>query len=163
MNISQLLNKKFKKVQKGKSLFWKLYNSIPNINKKETIFLIFPESDKEINYYGLLYLDEFLIKYNLRKAVIITNNNWGVKDLAHYSKKIEKVFVVTCDDVENIVCYYSLYPFMRNIRIVSLDKPDGRRGSNLLGRNALSKEKLIAMGVYFLIPFKKIETKGDML
>ena len=51
-----------------------------------------------------------------------------------------------------------MIPFSNAVRIVSLDAPHGRRGSNLLGRNRLSVEQIVAIGVYFLLPFERISS-----
>ena len=46
--------------------------------------------------------------------------------------------------------------FDRMIKIISLEEPLGRNGNNLLYSGKISKELMVAVGIYRLIPFEKI-------
>ncbi len=163
MKISLLLNQKFKSARKGKRLFSKIYKTFPSSEKNKTTYLIFCEHDEEINHFGLLYLDEFLLRNDFKRAVIIASELSIKEKSRSYSEKIVETVILSENDMNSLISYYSLPLSHKNVRLISLDKPEGRRGSNLLGKNGLSKEKMIAIGVYNLIPFKSIETKDVVL
>ena len=111
----------------------------------------------EINYYGLLYLDEFLLRNGYDRAMIFTCDETVLSKANDFSKHICEI-VFLKEEMTSLVDYYSLLKFVPSVVLVSLDKPAGRRGTNLLGKNGLSVEQMIAIGVYFLIPFEKINS-----
>jgi hypothetical protein len=117
----------------------------------------------DINHYGLLYIDEF---YNWleyirepteedisvylpirRKAFIITNDSAVYESACIFSKRIAGVELWTESDIENITAYYTVYRPGQMI-FVSLDRPNGRRCSQLLGKNNIDIKKLVGMGIY---------------
>lgn len=157
MNFNTLYYKKLHMARKGKKILSKICKRY-----KDVVFLVFPEYDKEINRFALLYLDEFLFRSNYKYAVIITIDENLIPLTKQYSAKIEDIIVLSEKKVEDLICYYSLNPNLRDIKIISLEKPEGRRGSNLLNKNDLSLEQLIAIGIYKLLPFEKIDTNEDL-
>ena len=157
MTIISLLNERFKSARKGKRLFSKIYKLFPSSKGEKTAYLIFCEHDEEINHFALLYLDEFLLRNDFQRAIIIASKPSLKEKVPTYSEKNTETVIISENDMEYLVSYYALMHFSENVRLVSLDKPEGRRGSYLLGKKGLTKEKLIAIGVYNLIPFKSIE------
>ena len=52
---------------------------------------------------------------------------------------------------------FELYGFAPHLVVVSLDIPYSRKSSNQIGKNHISVEQLIAIGVYGIIPFRPIQ------
>ena len=53
--------------------------------------------------------------------------------------------------------YYCLYEFDKRLVIASLDEPNGRRGSALIGKRGTTKEEIFVIGVYRIYPFERPE------
>lgn len=137
-----------------------MYNSLrTQINFEDTALIIFPEHNKEINYYGLLYLDEYLVR-NLKKNVyIMTCDKTVAQSVALFTSKYHFVQYCSEKEMESLLSLYGLINFEFNLTIVSLKWPTVRNGEYLVGAKNTSLEMVIAIGIYFLIPYKKISKK----
>ena len=156
--MKNLLSDRFKSAAKGKKSFLKILKKFSLFKDKKLAYLIFPEKDAEINHYAFLYLDDFLLRFGYDSAVIVTSERNIDENELKLSDKIIEVLNFSRVQIQNLIDYYSMNPAMKDVRIVSLDKPSGRRGTNLLNRKGLSVEQMIAIGVYFLLPFEKINS-----
>lgn len=138
----------------------KLYNSITkDIDPEETALVIFPEDDYKLNYYGLLYLDEYLVRNLKKNVILVTPNDTVANAVKYFTNKIKTIHLTSKQATFDLISLYNFIDLEYQTVIVSLSLPLGRNANNLLGANGLSLEQLIAIGVYFLIPFKKLLRK----
>lgn len=145
----------------GKRKYKKILKSfhkqvLSNIDDPTSAIFLFPSSDNEVNYYGLLYLEEYLFRTNKTEYAVITSNRIVYNACKKCSKNPD-IYLWSDSDINDLISYYKLYPFDNRIIIVSLDTPAGRRASNLVGVKTLTKEMLVAIGIYSLIPFQPIK------
>ena len=130
----------------------KLFRSIVGrISWGDYVFL-FPSADRDVNYFGLLYLDEFLLRRNMKKAIIITSDILTSKSAEFISTKVKRVCLISSDQMKTMLNLFNMVYFA-DIVIVGLDEVEGRMGSSLIGVNGITKEMAVAIGIYFLIPF----------
>lgn len=118
-------------------------------------FIIFPESDEELNKYGCMYIDEYILRYPSKYVVVLWHNDEIEKYLEKYVAT--NVTSIKCNnkDIDDLMAFYVFFNFSWKCKIVSLDKPEGRYGSNLLSTGRIDKELLVGVGIYNLIPFDR--------
>lgn len=122
--------------------------------------LLFPSHDDGINYYGLSYVDEFLFRTNVKRLAIITTDKKVLQAATELFSRTQDIYLIDENDMNDILLYYRLYPFDNRIKVISLDEPLGRRADNLIGVKNITKEMLIAIGIYCLIPFERLTIKN---
>ena len=54
----------------------------------------------------------------------------------------------TEQEAGNLMRFYCMYQFTPNLLIASLEKPDGRRGINLAGKEWISRQEILDMVVF---------------
>ncbi|MBR4504756.1 MAG: hypothetical protein IKP20_07290 [Candidatus Methanomethylophilaceae archaeon] len=123
--------------------------------------VLFPDTDTKVNFYGLLYLDEFLVRNLKKTAVIVTSNNGVAKSANYFTPKIKDIITVSEEEMDGLLALYSLRRNEMEMTVVSLDKPDGRTAIRFKGVRGMTVEQIIAIGVYFLIPFRIIRRGFD--
>lgn len=140
-----------------------MFNSILKENKKrqaleqqKIAFIVFPTDDQELNFYGLLYLNDLIDFYGYDSFVLLTNQNLVNAASNLFCEKIAKVYRLADSEIKSIVSYYELLRFSNDVYFVSIDIPNERRGSNVLNRNNLTKEEFVGIGIYHLLPFRKL-------
>ena len=152
-DAKKMVKKNITKCYKGAFVWHKLMKENPEI--ANTAVILLPEVDDICNYYALLYLDDFLNKTNRDNAVFLTVDNRIQQVHSEFSSRIIRVVPIAPKDVEHLMQYMSLFCFDDRLVVASLDKPDGRNGSALVGLKGLSAEEVFAIGVYRLYPFEK--------
>jgi len=121
-----------------------------------TQVILFFEEDDELNMYGMRYLDEYILRNNPYETVVLSCSKF-VNDNIHklVNSKIT-MYNITFQNAKDIIMFLRLAEFDRMIKIISLEEPLGRNGNNLLYSGKISKELMVAVGIYRLIPFEKI-------
>ncbi len=123
--------------------------------------ILFPESEGKVNYFGLLYLDEHLVR-NLKKEALIVTSCPGVAKVADlFTSKIKDIVILSDDDMESLISYLKLTEDDSKFVIVSLTNPVTRNAKNLVGVKDLTIEQIIAVGIYFIIPYRQIVRKFE--
>ena len=151
-DISERSKEKFKQVKVGKKIYRQLYENYLSDPNDYPLVVVFPHDDEECNYYGLLFLDELLVRNLQKSALILTDCDLVEKTAELFTKKIKAVVKLTPDEIDSLTSLYCFKPF-DNIIFVSLSKPEGRTAFRIVGANGLTKKMLVAIGVYFLIPY----------
>lgn len=151
--------------KKGKKLFASVvddkivkraFNKDPKpLKAPYTQVILFPEDDEQLNYYGMIYLDEYLIRNNPFEVIVLTSNHYVVENISKYVKSNMKVQKISQQDCYNLIMYLRLMEFDRMIKVISLDQPLGRNGKKLLKSGKVDIELLVAVGIYRLIPYDK--------
>ena len=111
---------------KGRAL-WKKIIAYNNINLEKDFVILVSKEEQQCSYYTLLYLNKFIEWLELRKnklenhniPVIRRNERFLVltddPDVLKYAKKISRrvtyVEFLKCEELDNIIKYYSIYPY----------------------------------------------------
>lgn len=140
-----------------------------NIESKYDIYngkyaLLMPTLNKEYNYYGLLYLNQFLEKFKIDEVIILTVDERVIKCANLFSDKISNVIKISEKDLDCLLEFYCFYLFSEKLIIISLEQPNGRNVNKLIGQRGITVEELIAIGLFKLAEFKKeekIQYHGD--
>ena len=135
---------------------WELLKNLVELEDNERV-IFFPESDERVNHYGMLYMDTYLMRNDAQKAVVIYKDASIKEQISNFSDNVRKCFFYDLEKMNRFITLYSLYPIDSRIAVVSLDRPCLRNGSRLLGVNGITTEQLIAIGVYAIIPFNRIQ------
>ncbi|MBO4568519.1 MAG: hypothetical protein J5674_00825 [Candidatus Methanomethylophilaceae archaeon] len=127
----------------------------------DTEIVVFPENDSKMNYYGLLYLDERLVRNLKKDAIIVTCIPGVMKSVSLFTQKVKDVIMVSEGEIRDLLCLYGVIDTPSPFIVVSLDSPEGRHADRLLDVKELTMEQMVAIGVYFIIPFRPILRRFD--
>lgn len=127
----------------------------------DTEIVIFPEDDCKLNYYGLLYLDERLVRELKKDAIIVTSNPGVMKAVSLFTQKVREIFMVSDEEIRDLLCLYGVIDTPSPFVVVSMDSPEGRHAEKMLGVKDTTVEQIVAIGVYFIIPFRPILRKFE--
>lgn len=120
-----------------------------------TAVILLPSCDKEINHLALLYLDDMLKSRKHENAVILTHDPAVKKCAELFSKNILRIVSFSRRNAENLMQFYCLYEFDKRFTVASLDEPNGRNGSALIGKRGTTVEEIFVIGVYHIYPFTR--------
>ncbi len=122
-----------------------------------TAVILMPSHDIEINHLALLYLDAMLKSRKYKNAVILTDDPAVIKSASLFSKNILRVMEFSRKRAEHLMQFYSLYEFDKRFIVASLDEPNGRNGSSIIGKRGTTVEEIFVIGVYRVYPFSRPE------
>ncbi len=151
--MEQILDEKMKIAKNGERVWNKVRKKL---FKKNDFILLFPNDKEEILRYGMKYMDAFAIRNSIEGICVCTDSVYVKKNIDRYASSLHQVIELNKEDVDALITYYSYFPFEKNFEIVSFSKPFCRDASNMIGKNGITEEELIAIGVYKLIPFQKM-------
>ena len=148
---------------KGRAL-WKKIIAKNNINLEKDFVILVSKEEQQCSYYTLLYLNKIIEWLELRKnelekhniPVIRRNERFLVltddPDVLKYAKKISRrvtyVEFMKCEELDNIIKYYSIYPYTDRLLIGMYKDIPGRRGCEALLASKISIEELVANGIF---------------
>lgn len=130
----------------------------------DTAVILLPSCEREINHLALLYLDDMLKSRKYRDAVILTHDPAVKKSASLFSRNILRVVSFSRKKAEHLMQFYCLYEFDKRFTVASLDEPNGRNGSALIGKRGTTVEEIFVIGVYRVYPFQRPKPpayKGD--
>lgn len=117
-----------------------------NIDNSKYVIII-PEDKRIFSELTLCFLKVFLQKRGVKKAIVLTFDNWVIEQAENYSEYAQIEFCGK-EDIDALLQFYCLYEFATNIVIASLEKPVGRMGNELIGKKDLTLEEVFAGVVY---------------
>lgn len=133
---------------------WRKLIRKKGVNDK-TLVLLLPSCDKEINYFALAYLDELLEKRKYQNALVLTHDETVKKCGMLFSDNIIEIVFFSRKKAEDLMQFYCLYEFDKRFIVASLDEPNGRNASRVVGKRDTTKEEVFVIGVYRLYPFQR--------
>lgn len=149
-------------------LFWKNIVRKYNINENKYV-IILPKIRTKENYYALLFLEQFLKEKKAESAIIITIDN-SIKEMVKYfTHKVEAVYVVNNNKLNQLIKFYCLYKFTDRLIIASLKEPYGQNGSGLINKKGLKYKDVFGKIVYNISDIssvkkpKYIKNKNELL
>ncbi|NRT73710.1 hypothetical protein [Clostridium beijerinckii] len=154
MELKRIIDKNIEKASKGRQIWIKILEKY-GIGDGDYIILM-PSLNNEYNYYTLLHLNEFINKVNAKRIILLTHDSVVKKVAKLFSNKIYDILYFSREDAECVMKFYCLYKFTDSLIIASLDEPEGRNGKSLIGKNGITLEEVIAIGVYGLKEYKRI-------
>jgi len=146
MELEHQLNMQLVKSFEGREVWLGLVEST-NLQKDDYVIL-FPSTDSEINYFGLVYLDQFIERVNAQRIFIITQDQFVRESCTSFSSHIIRKIDYSIVDIESLLYFYRLYKFTNNLIIVALDELPGRSLRNLLNIKEVSLKDLVKVGIY---------------
>ncbi len=154
MNINEAIKEKYKLTKTAQ----KEWNSLLHVTKPKPNdrILLFPNLDWECNLQGMRYLDTYLQRVNADKAIIITIENNVKRDIQLYSDNVRSIIEISAEQAERLIALYELHIFDNRFVVISLDRPFSRNGSSLVGYKGTTVEQLVAIGIYGIIPFRRL-------
>ena len=155
MNYRTALKRKIKRCKRARIIWAWILRKNPNI--AHTAIVLMPSFDGEENYYALQYLDQLVVNMHRDNAAIITCDVRVVRYAKELCQKLIKAIRVRGSVMACLLDYAALYKFDDRLVVASLTLPNGRGGERLIGMNGLTKEELIAVGIYGLPNFQKAE------
>jgi len=155
-DLHEVYKENFKSAKAGRMFYDNLRAThLSKANEDDILMVVFPEDDDLCNYYGLLYLDQFLVRSLKRGALIVTCNDLVYYSAKVFARKVENTVKISRSDMDDMLNMYNLNP-VKGMFFVSLSKPEGRTAYRLLNAKGITKEMLIAVGVYWIIPYRPI-------
>lgn len=133
----------------GKFVWHNLIKNNPEI--QNTVIVLMPSRDEEVNKYALKYIDKLIERTQRKDAVILTIDTEIEKNLKNYSEKIIKAILFTRKQATKLIKYAALYEFDNRLYIASLEEPYGRFGNRLEGINGITKEEIVATGIFRIL------------
>lgn len=119
-----------------------------------TAVILILADDHECSFFALAYLDQLLKQRGWENAILLSTDSLILRCAAYFSNKIltgKRLEPGQENDLLQLAC---LYQFDDRFICASIDYPEGRNGSALIGKKGLTKEEIFAVGVYGLSPFQ---------
>ena len=135
--------------------WWQWHKIVKRKGVGNTAVILLPTCDREINRLGLLYLDDMLTSRKYTNAVVLTHDPAVLKCAALFSRNILATISFSRKKAEDLMQFYCLYEFDKRFIVASLDEPNGRNGSVLIGKRGTTQEEIFVIGVYRVYPFQR--------
>lgn len=135
--------------------WWQWHKITKRKGVSNTAVILLPSGERETNLLSLLYLDAMLKSRKHTNAIILTHDPEVIKSAHLFSNKILDVVNFSRKKAEHLMQFYCLYEFDKRFIVASLDEPNGRNGSALLGKRGTTKEEIFVIGVYRVYPFER--------
>lgn len=113
---------------------------------ENTFVILFPESGTMCNKYVMKYLAAFMGKTGTDRVLLLSHDEEVLNAGSDADMKIQTRFL-SREDAVKIIAYYMLQVFTDKLIIASLDEPEGRNGSNIIGINGITLEETVATGI----------------
>lgn len=137
----------------------KIWKETTKLISENDIVLVMPENDDELNYYSLLYIDQYIEENKKKECVVITNNKKVISNYKYLSEKITRIEKLSNKKIRSLIQFYCLYKFDERVLFASLSKPNGRNAERILGKNGIRMEDIVAIGIFQL---KRTKTENDL-
>ena len=145
MEISNEFEKKLNKAKEGRAQWIKLMEEFGG--EKDKYIILFPHERIDCNKYMLKYLSQFAKKVHVDTLLVLSCDKMVLEGIKDYTD-INCIGVFWNNiQIQNLLSYYSLHMFTNKLVIASLDEPQGRNGSNIIGTKGVTEEEIVAIGI----------------
>ena len=123
--------------------------------------VLITSDDPDVVCFALVYLDDLVQIRDCQNAIVLSTDSEILERACSSSKKIlatKKINERQKDDLLQLMC---LYRFDERFVCAALDKPVGRNGSRFIGRKDISKEEIVAVGIYGLNSLKNAKAEVE--
>lgn len=110
--------------------------------------VIIPSLDKELNRAALEEIPNYMYRKYLRKAIIISSTDLPLIESGQESAEKQQMFYIQLERVqcEQLLKYYCLTQFTKNVIAVSLEEPYGN--GNIIGKEGITREDYIRNAIF---------------
>ena len=141
---------------------WWPWHCICNIRGMDrTVVVLITNDDPDVVRFALAYLDDLVQIRDCQNAIVLSTDTEILEQACSRSKKIlatKKINERQKDDLLQLMC---LYRFDERFVCAALDEPVGRNGSRFIGRKGISKEEIVAVGIYGLNSLKNAKAEVE--
>ena len=120
-----------------------------------TAVILIPDGDRECSFFALAYLNRLLEQRGWENAILLSTDTLIPKCADYFSNRILAVKILRPEQENDLLQLACLYRFDDRFICASVDCPEGRNGSALIGKKGLTKEEIFVVGVYGLCPFQQ--------
>ncbi|WP_019153829.1 hypothetical protein [Robertmurraya massiliosenegalensis] len=145
MELKTVLQEKLNFAYEGRNLWIELMKNV-NFGVNDYVILM-PSDDKEVNYYTLLYLNQFAEVKNVEKIYLVTFDKNIMKSYSLFINKPTQCINLSRENIEKLMNFYNLYMFTDKLIIASLDELKGRTAKNLVDKKGITLEEIISIGI----------------
>lgn len=113
---------------------------------KEWYLILMPTCNKKLNHTAFLYLNEFRNKKYIKKILVVISDHG--KDNSISFNKWKDVYIENVDEqvMTELVLYYRLQQFFRNIIVISAEEPFGTGG--IVGKCSITLDDYVRDALY---------------
>ncbi|MEA4924877.1 MAG: hypothetical protein VB084_06135 [Syntrophomonadaceae bacterium] len=154
-HLRQVKRQLYKNLFKSYQGWYGWHKLVKKYKLGNTAVILMPSCERDYNYNALLYLDQMLLSRKFDNAVILTHSAVVMKSASLFSDKILGVEKFSRKHAEQLMQYYCLYEFDKRLIVASLDEPNGRNGSVLIGKKGTTLEEIFVIGVYRVYPYNQ--------
>lgn len=151
MTTELQLQKHLEKAMFGRALWLSLTKRLEL--QSQDYVLIFPSNHVKVNYYGLLYIDQFVESKKPMRTFILTDNQLVGQAYSHVTDKIAECELVSSEEMTAILNFYTLYLFSDRVIVVDIDQLSARSIGNIIGTRNITIEEIISVGIYQIRKF----------
>lgn len=140
------IEKRLEKAKLGRK-FW--LSLVEKWKMDQSVYVVvLPGKEKNSHSLAMSFLLEFLKKKGAKKTVVLCCGEWELKRWM----RTANISFMKCseEEIEELIQFYCLYEFTTNLVIASLERPAGRLGVGMVGKNGLRKDEIFAGVVYGL-------------
>lgn len=148
MNIEELFAKRVSEAEVGKRI-WEEVVEKYQVDEKSNVLLL-PENTPEYHEAAVKAFPEYLKKNGVENALILCTAERQNAVLDWLGKEAIPVIVYPAEEIDRLIRFYSMYEFTDCLIIGSLSVPDGRLGSNMIGKKGLSLESAVRVMLFDL-------------
>lgn len=111
-------------------------------------YILFPDSDIEINAWGMYLLPRVIEKKKLEKIMVITCEEKLFQACSEIEYDGLHVIRVSKDEMDQLIRFYALVDLNGEWMIVSVKEPHDTGAEKLLGKKGITKKDLVWYDVY---------------
>lgn len=138
----------YKKLLKGTAggLFWVFMKRKYAADK----YIFFPSGNDECNKWGVIFLPEYLERFQVEKAVVLTGDKRAEKQIRDLECQKIEIKRISEKRMDCMLSYYALMDMSDKWVAVSLRKPYDTGAEQLLGMKDVTYKELVYYDVYRL-------------
>lgn len=110
--------------------------------------VILPSQEKRINQAALREIPDYMQRKYLHQAIVISISGMPLTGSELKSSEEQQVFYKQLEEIqcEQLLKYYRLTQFTRNVIVVSLDEPYGN--GNIIGKEGITLDDYIRNAIF---------------
>ncbi len=144
MDIWRDIEEKYNCSLKGRAR-WLRYKEKYQIDE-EWYLILMPAYNEKLNYKAFLYLADFMNRKYIKKTLVILLEQGKTNSVP--SNMQERVYIESVDEkmMTELVSYYRLQQFFRNIVVITMEEPFGTGG--IVGKCGITLDDYVRDALY---------------
>lgn len=112
----------------------------------EDYIILFPDDEETLNQVAASQLTDFLKRKFAKKALVLCVNSEVKKVIENFIEVNIPSEIISEKDMQNLLKYYRLVQFTKNIVIISTEEPFGN--DHIIGKDGITAEDYIRDAIY---------------